>query len=149
VFTIPECLQNSIKWSLPVKHNFLLLYLLYIKYNNKKACFTGKDHFIEWSKYPTTFCGTFLHLLMFSHLLQKLSSFAVQDCKWATSWCRTQTLPKCTLILKCHVFLWYTHEYNFFTSIRETRSCSGLISMKIINTRRYYARNFTQFYPHL
>jgi len=29
VFTIPECLQNSIKWSLPVKHTFLLLYLMY------------------------------------------------------------------------------------------------------------------------
>jgi len=28
VFTTPECLQNSIKWSLPVKHPFIL----YLKY---------------------------------------------------------------------------------------------------------------------
>ena len=33
VFTIPECLQNSIKWSLPVKHTFLLLYLMYYSGN--------------------------------------------------------------------------------------------------------------------
>ena len=35
VFTIPERLQNSIKWSLPVKHT------LY------KVCLTGRDHFIR------------------------------------------------------------------------------------------------------
>jgi len=33
VFTIPECLQNSIKWSLSVKHTFLLLYLMYYSGN--------------------------------------------------------------------------------------------------------------------
>jgi hypothetical protein len=29
VFNIPECLPDSIKWSLSVKHTFLLLYLMY------------------------------------------------------------------------------------------------------------------------
>jgi hypothetical protein len=33
VFTIPECLPNSIKWSLSVKHTFLLLYLMYYSGN--------------------------------------------------------------------------------------------------------------------
>jgi hypothetical protein len=32
VFTIPECLQNSIKWSLPVKRSFYL-YLIYYSGN--------------------------------------------------------------------------------------------------------------------
>jgi len=26
VFTIPECLQNSIKWSLPVKHTLYFVF---------------------------------------------------------------------------------------------------------------------------
>jgi hypothetical protein len=33
VFTIPECLPNSIKWSLSVKHTFLVLYLMYYSGN--------------------------------------------------------------------------------------------------------------------
>jgi hypothetical protein len=52
------------KMVLPVKHNFLLLYLMYNKYNNKKLCLTGKDHFIEFCKHSgmvnTKFKGIYL-----------------------------------------------------------------------------------------
>jgi hypothetical protein len=102
------------------------------------------------SKYPTTFCGTFLHELIFSHLLQKFSAFVVQDCNWGTSWCRTHTLPKCTLILKCHVFFWDTHECNFFFVHKRNTVLLGANFHENYKYSTVFRAEFcTEFYPHL
>jgi hypothetical protein len=98
--------------------------------------------------YPTTFCGTFPHEKTFRFVTERFC-FCCTRQQMGPSWCHTRTLPRCFLILKCHVS--YSTHIDVIVNIRKRNTV--LFGANFYENNKYptvlCAEFYTEFYPHL